>query len=77
MENDGMMVGTFKDILLPFGIFYGNSAYFVVIWNIFPPFWYLVPNKIWQPWLRIGYFMSGYVRRRQKISILRSMDAVG
>jgi hypothetical protein len=47
-------------ILLPFSIFYGHFAYFVVIlhilwsfWYIFP-FWYVVPNKIWQPWSRIG-----------------------
>jgi hypothetical protein len=22
----------------------------VVIWYIFPPFWYVVQRKIWQPW---------------------------
>jgi hypothetical protein len=22
------------------GIFYGHLVYYVVIWNIFPPFWY-------------------------------------
>jgi hypothetical protein len=32
-------------------------GYFVAIWNIlwpfgiFPPFWYVEPRKIWQPWL--------------------------
>jgi hypothetical protein len=44
-------------ILWPFGIFYGHLVYFVAIWcilllfGIFFPFWYVVPRKIWQPWL--------------------------
>jgi hypothetical protein len=29
--------------LWPFGIFHGY----------FPPFWYVVPRKIWQPWLGV------------------------
>jgi hypothetical protein len=33
-------------ILWSFVIFYGH---FVVIWYIFPPFWYFAPRKIWQP----------------------------
>jgi hypothetical protein len=46
------------------GIFYGHLEYFtaicyvlwpfgnvVVIWHIFPPFWYIVSRKIWQPWV--------------------------
>jgi hypothetical protein len=32
-------------ILCSFGIFYGYMVYFL-------PFWYIVPIKIWQPWLR-------------------------
>jgi hypothetical protein len=31
-------------ILWPFGIFSGH-------FGIFFPFWYVVPRKIWQPWL--------------------------
>jgi hypothetical protein len=44
------------------GTFYGNLVYFKAIGNIlwpfsivcdhlvyFPPFWYVVPRKIWQP----------------------------
>jgi hypothetical protein len=31
-----------------FGKFCGNLAYF-------PPFWYVVPRKIWQPWPTYGY----------------------
>jgi hypothetical protein len=31
-------------ILWRLGIFYGNLVYF-------PRFWYIVPRKIWQPWL--------------------------
>jgi hypothetical protein len=47
------------------GIFYVNLVYFTAIGNIFwtfgifcdnlvyfPPFWYVVPRKIWQPWSR-------------------------
>jgi hypothetical protein len=30
-----------RSILLPFGLFYGHLVYF-------PPFWYIVPRKIWQ-----------------------------
>jgi hypothetical protein len=41
------------------GIFIGPLVYFTVkwyryfmaIWYIFSPFWYVVPRKIWQPWL--------------------------
>jgi hypothetical protein len=32
------------NILWPFGIFCGHLVYF-------PPFWYFVPRKIWQPCL--------------------------
>jgi hypothetical protein len=45
---------TFWHISLPYGIFCGNLVYF-------PPFWYVVPRKLWQPcypgvprWLRCG-----------------------
>jgi hypothetical protein len=45
------------------GLFYGHSVHFTSIWYIlwplgihilwlfgtFPPFWYVVPRKIWQP----------------------------
>jgi hypothetical protein len=33
-------------ILQPFGICCGNSVYF-------SPFWYVVPRKIWQPWVTL------------------------
>jgi hypothetical protein len=49
-----------------FGIVYGHLEYITVIryilwplgnlaaiWYIFPPFWYIVSRKIWQPWLRV------------------------
>jgi hypothetical protein len=45
-------------ILLPIGKFYGHLVHFVVIWYI-SPFWYFVPRKIWQPWLRNGRSVSG------------------
>jgi hypothetical protein len=51
-------------ILQPFDIFWGHLVYFMVIWCIlwsfgvfyghlvcFFLFWYVVPRKIWQPWL--------------------------
>jgi hypothetical protein len=41
----------------PFEIFCGHLVYFVVIWYIFPHFWYFVPRKIWQPWLK-GFAME-------------------
>jgi cellobiose-specific phosphotransferase system component IIC len=40
------------------GIFYDHLVYFTAIENIlwsfgiFSPVWYLVPRKIWQPWIR-------------------------
>jgi hypothetical protein len=43
--------------LWTFGILYGHLVYFMDIWyilrqfGIFSPFWYVVPRKIWQPWL--------------------------
>jgi hypothetical protein len=36
-------------IVQTFGIFYGDSVYFVVTLVYFFPFWYVVPRKIWQP----------------------------
>jgi hypothetical protein len=39
--------------LLPSGTICGHWVHFVVIWYIFPPFWYyVVPRKIWQPWFK-------------------------
>jgi hypothetical protein len=35
--------------LLPFDSFYDHLVYFVVIWYIFAPFWYVAPRKIWHP----------------------------
>jgi hypothetical protein len=39
--------------LLQFGV----HMYVVVIWCIFPPFGYVVPRKIWQPWKRISFYV--------------------
>jgi hypothetical protein len=53
-------------ILCPFGQFFGHLAYVMAIWYIFrpfnihinghlvysPPFWYVMPRKIWQPLVR-------------------------
>jgi hypothetical protein len=43
-------------------MFYSPLEYFMamlVIWYIFPPFWYIVPGKIWQPWW--SYFQIGAI----------------
>jgi hypothetical protein len=32
-----------------FCIFCGHLEYSMVIWYIFPPFWYVARKKIWQP----------------------------
>jgi hypothetical protein len=43
------------NILRPFGIFYSHLVHTVVLWYVyFLPFWYIVPRKIWQPWVRLG-----------------------
>jgi hypothetical protein len=39
-------------------VFFGHLAYFTAIWyvghfDIFFPFWYVLPRKIWQPCLAI------------------------
>jgi hypothetical protein len=39
------------NILWPFGIFCGHLVFF-------SPFWYIVPRKIWQPWI-VGNCLSG------------------
>jgi hypothetical protein len=45
----------------PFGIFYGHLVYFTAIWYILSsfgrliPFWYVLPRKIWQPWVITRY----------------------
>jgi hypothetical protein len=56
----------------PFGIFCGLLVYFVVIWYILWsfeklfPFWYVVPRKIWQPWLASQrVFLCMYVLETQ------------
>jgi hypothetical protein len=41
---------TILSILRPFDIWYDQLVYFVVIWDISPPFWYVGRRKIWQPW---------------------------
>jgi hypothetical protein len=46
------MLVNFKDILsilLPYDRFCGRLAFFVVIFGIFFPFWYVAPRTIWQP----------------------------
>jgi hypothetical protein len=43
-------------VLRPFGLFYVRLVYFMALRYIFghlvyfPPFWYVVPRQIWQPW---------------------------
>jgi hypothetical protein len=56
-----------------FGIFYGHLLYFVailvlfiVIWYIFTHFKYVVPRKIWQPWLDVCKRRQLPRRKREK-----------
>jgi hypothetical protein len=39
-------------------LFYEFLVYFVSIWYIFPPFWYVAPKKIWQPCLQTNWRYS-------------------
>jgi hypothetical protein len=43
------------NILGPFDIFCGHLVYF-------PPFWYFVPRKIWQPWPGVGSYIDFKLR---------------
>jgi hypothetical protein len=65
--------------LWPFGIFYGHLLYFtdiyyilwpfgnvVVIWHIFPPFWYIASRKIWQPWSKAESDLGAALEDTQK-----------
>jgi hypothetical protein len=36
-------------ILWRFGIFCGHVLLYVFCGHVFPPFWYVLPGKIWQP----------------------------
>jgi hypothetical protein len=42
---EGLALEDLLDLLLPFSQFSGYLVYFVVIWYIFPPFWYIVSRK--------------------------------
>jgi hypothetical protein len=49
MEDDGIFYGHFMVfcyILWAFGLVHGNLV-------CFPPFWYFVPSKIWQPCIHV------------------------
>jgi hypothetical protein len=39
-------------ILRLFGLFSGHLVHFMVIWLYVFLVWYVVPRKIWQPWLK-------------------------
>jgi hypothetical protein len=51
MEDVGILYDTWS-ILWSFVIFYGHLVQFLVIWYIFP-LWYFFPRKIWQPWCEL------------------------
>jgi hypothetical protein len=41
----------------------GHLEYFTVVWYIFPPFWYVVPRKIWQPWRQgVGPMLTFFIQ---------------
>jgi hypothetical protein len=48
----------------PFEIYQSHLVYFrtlenlVLIWYIFPRFWYIVWRKIWQPWTKLEAILS-------------------
>jgi hypothetical protein len=51
MEDVGIFYGQlvyFTAILWQFGILHGHLVYF-------SPTWYVVPRKIWQPWLQLVF----------------------
>jgi hypothetical protein len=54
--------------LRPFGIFYNHLLYIMAIlyifwlFGIFPPFWYVVARKIWQPCSVHGRFINCLTR---------------
>jgi hypothetical protein len=69
LNLDGLAMEDVGIFNLPFGLFCGNSVYFVAIWYtyvrygylvIFSPFWYFVPRKIWQPWHLCGCRRRGH-----------------
>jgi hypothetical protein len=45
MENLGIFMAI-SVLLSPLGVFYLNLVYFVIIWYIFPPFWYIVSKNL-------------------------------
>jgi hypothetical protein len=51
LEDVGIHI--FGHFLRSFVILYEHLVSFVVIWYIFP-FWYFVPRKIWQSWRRLS-----------------------
>jgi hypothetical protein len=52
MEDVGIFMAI-RYILQPNGKANDNLVQFVVIWYIFPRFWYVVPRRIWQPWSEV------------------------
>jgi hypothetical protein len=53
MEDVGIFNGHLV-YLRPFGVFYGNLLYFIVIWYIFSRFWYVVQRKICHPLVQLN-----------------------
>jgi hypothetical protein len=50
-------------ILRPFGIFRGQ-------FGIFSQFWYVLPRKIWQPWLASLLYWFRYIPTRMQSIII-------
>jgi hypothetical protein len=64
IEDVGLFLGNVVYVLLPFWykyVFYGK-------FGMFPPFWYVAPRKIWQPWTRQPFIVK-------YVWILRTMSA--
>jgi hypothetical protein len=51
-------------IICLFGMYYGHSEHLMAIrlfsFNLtrFPPFWYIMSRKIWQPWVQNGFLLN-------------------
>jgi hypothetical protein len=53
-------------------MFCGHLLYFVAICYIFPPFWYVVPRKIWQPCSGRTFFIADARRPGVEIVVERA-----
>jgi hypothetical protein len=69
MENVDIFNGLLDYFSPTVTYIFGPFCNFVVIWYIFPPFWYISPKTNWQPWSSYCFyqyiFLPGYAVVRQ------------